>query len=78
MDALSPALGRGFSRERFDLLLDCRMPIMDGHEVAQAIRAGRYAVLDRGQAGGKSTGPARPVTLRWVIIAGPTPSPLPP
>jgi two-component system sensor histidine kinase/response regulator len=36
------------SRNRYDLVvLDCRMPAMDGHEVAAAIRAGEYGVLDR-------------------------------
>jgi CheY-like chemotaxis protein len=36
------------SRTRYDLVvLDCRMPVMDGHEVAAAIRAGEYGVLDK-------------------------------
>jgi signal transduction histidine kinase/DNA-binding response OmpR family regulator len=36
------------SRNRYDLVvLDCRMPVMDGHEVAAAIRAGEYGVLDK-------------------------------
>jgi CheY-like chemotaxis protein len=36
------------SRSRYDLVvLDCRMPIMDGHEVTIAIRAGEYDVLDK-------------------------------
>jgi signal transduction histidine kinase/DNA-binding response OmpR family regulator len=36
------------SRTPYDLVvLDCRMPVMDGHEVAAAIRAGEYGVLDK-------------------------------
>ncbi len=36
------------SRTRYDLvLLDCRMPVMDGVEVARAIRAGENGVLDK-------------------------------
>ena len=36
------------ARTRYDLVvLDCRMPLMDGHEVAAAIRAGEYGVLDK-------------------------------
>ena len=36
------------STSRYDLVvLDCRMPVMDGHEVARAIRAGEHGVLDK-------------------------------
>ena len=43
MDALL-----ALSHTRYDLVvLDCRMPGMDGHEVAAAIRAGEYGVLDK-------------------------------
>jgi len=36
------------AQTRYDLvILDCRMPVMDGHEVAVAIRAGEFGVLDK-------------------------------
>jgi signal transduction histidine kinase/DNA-binding response OmpR family regulator len=36
------------STSRYDLVvLDCRMPVMDGFEVARAIRAGEHGMLDK-------------------------------
>ena len=38
---------QALAADHYDLvLLDCRMPVMDGHEVARAVRAGEHGVLD--------------------------------